>query len=76
MGDGLFEIRISDDGKGFSPSAIESKTESPAASSGDGLSNMCRRLAGVGGQCSIQSVPGQGTNIRFVISLNVVSKDL
>jgi signal transduction histidine kinase len=67
------EIKISDDGQGFNSSTIESRTESPAA--GDGLNNMRRRLADVGGRCSIESVPGQGTNIRFIISLNTSSQD-
>jgi ligand-binding sensor domain-containing protein/signal transduction histidine kinase len=75
FGEGRLEIRIADDGKGFTPAVVDSKTESPGPTSGDGLSNMCRRLADVGGQCSIQSAPGQGTNIRFVICLNTVTHD-
>ena len=58
------------------PSAIESKPESPAAVPGDGLINMRRRLADIGGDCRIESTPGQGTNIRFVISLNYPAKDV
>ena len=69
-GNGTFEINIPDDGKGFNASAMESKSEPPAAAPGDGLINMRRRLADIGGQCRIESTPGRGTNIRFVISLN------
>ena len=76
FGNAAFEINISDDGKGFNSSAIESKPESPATASGDGLSNMCQRLADIGGHCSIESAPGKGTNIRFVISLNPLAKDV
>jgi signal transduction histidine kinase len=72
---GLFEIKVSDDGKGFNSDGIESAPESPAAGSGNGLSNMCRRLADVGGRCSIQSAPGKGTHIIFVISLTLFSRD-
>jgi ligand-binding sensor domain-containing protein/signal transduction histidine kinase len=72
----VFEINISDDGKGFNPSAIESKSELPTTVSGDGLSNMRRRLADIGGHCRIESTPGQGTNISFVISLNFLAKDV
>ena len=72
----VFEISISDNGKCFNSSAIESKPESPATAAGDGLSNMCQRLADIGGHCSIESAPGQGTNIRFVIPLNFFKKDV
>jgi signal transduction histidine kinase len=68
-GNGSFEINIVDDGKGFNASAIETKSEPPTVP-GDGLINMRRRLADIGGQCRIESTPGQGTKIRFVISLN------
>ena len=66
-----FEIIISDDGRGFNSPAIEAKSGSPAAASGDGLSNMHRRLADIGGHCRIESTPGRGANIRFVISLKM-----
>ena len=69
-GNGSFEINIADDGKGFNTPAIESKSGPPATTSGDGLINMRRRLADIAGQCRIESTPGQGTNIKFVISLN------
>jgi ligand-binding sensor domain-containing protein/signal transduction histidine kinase len=75
-GKGVFEINVSDDGKGFNSPANKLKSESPATASGDGLSNMCKRLADIGGHCSIESAPGQGTNIRFVISLNFPAKDV
>jgi ligand-binding sensor domain-containing protein/signal transduction histidine kinase len=65
-----FEIKISDNGKGLVPTPVNSSSGSPGTDSGDGLSNMRKRLADIGGQCSIDSSPGQGTNIRFVIPLN------
>ncbi|MFZ0827000.1 MAG: two-component regulator propeller domain-containing protein [Verrucomicrobiia bacterium] len=71
-----FEINISDDGKGFDAPARKLKSASPAPVSGDGLSNMCQRLAEIGGRCSIESAPGRGTIIRFVIALNSPAKDV
>jgi signal transduction histidine kinase len=35
------------------------------------LENMLRRLAGIGGSCDIQSVPGQGTQVTFTVPLNI-----
>ena len=75
-GNAAFEISIADNGKGFNSSAIESKPESPATASGNGLNNMCQRLADIGGRCWIESALGQGTNIRFVIPLNFFAKDV
>ncbi len=74
--DGKFAINISDDGKGFDSLGSESKPESPAAVSGDGLNNMCQRLADIGGRCLIKSSLGRGTNIRFVIELNHATKEI
>jgi ligand-binding sensor domain-containing protein/signal transduction histidine kinase len=79
FGNGTFEINISDNGKGFDSPVIESNQASPAtasAASGDGLNNMCQRLTDFGGRCRIESTPGRGTNIRFVIPLNFLSKDV
>ncbi len=74
--DAAFEIQIADDGRGFDSSAHKSGSETSAPSSGDGLSNMCRRLADMSGHCTIESAPGRGTNIRFVIPLNFPAKDV
>jgi ligand-binding sensor domain-containing protein/signal transduction histidine kinase len=72
-GQTAFEINISDNGKGFAPPVKGPSAASPATASGDGLSNMCKRLADVGGQCRIESATGKGTRIRFVIPLNSFS---
>jgi ligand-binding sensor domain-containing protein/signal transduction histidine kinase len=74
--DAAFEIRISDNGNGFDLPANRLKSESPATASGDGLSNMCQRLADIGGRCLIESALGQGTNISFVISLYSLEKEV
>ncbi|HWD20969.1 MAG TPA: two-component regulator propeller domain-containing protein [Verrucomicrobiae bacterium] len=58
-----FEISISDDGAGFDAT----RTDGAAFVSGNGLRNMRERLAGVGGCCYIESQPGRGATVRFVI---------
>jgi signal transduction histidine kinase len=63
-----FKINISDNGKGLTSDGVNSNLN--AIPSGDGLSNMRKRLDDIGGQCSIDSSPGQGTNVKFVIPLN------
>jgi signal transduction histidine kinase len=70
------EISISDDGKGFNPEAVEARADAPGTLAGDGLINMRQRLADLGGQCSIESIPGKGTLIRFVLPLPPASQDL
>jgi signal transduction histidine kinase len=67
--DVAFEIIISDNGRGFHAVELGSKAESPPAAAGDGLSNMRKRLADIGGRCAIESGTGQGTKVRFVIPL-------
>jgi len=69
-----FEIKVADNGKGFDLPALEIKTGLSAADTGDGLSNMRRRLADIGGHCQIESKKEQGTRIRFVMTLNLLEK--
>jgi signal transduction histidine kinase len=68
-----FEIKISDNGKGLSPGQSKSNGDRSATDLGDGLSNMRKRLADIGGVCAIDSAPGHGTNVKFVIPLNSFS---
>ena len=68
--DRTFEISVSDNGTGFDPAANGSNGHSSAAGFGNGLGNMRRRLAELGGRFQIESQPGQGTVIRFELSLN------
>lgn len=55
-----FELRVSDNGKGFDPSI-------PTA--GHGLKNLRRRTAELEGTLDFRSVPGQGTSLRLVAPL-------
>ncbi|MCX7824702.1 MAG: histidine kinase [Verrucomicrobiae bacterium] len=56
IADGCLRVRIADNGKGFSTSN---------RIAGNGLANMRHRLAAVGGECQIESQPGQGTTVTL-----------
>jgi signal transduction histidine kinase/ligand-binding sensor domain-containing protein len=58
-----FVLTIADNGRGFTPAA----TESDRPTRGNGLANMHRRLADIGGRCEIRSAPGSGAEIKFVV---------
>jgi ligand-binding sensor domain-containing protein/signal transduction histidine kinase len=64
-------ITIRDNGRGFVPAP---ETECPgrdgAAARGNGVHNMRQRLRDAGGQCVIQSAPGQGTCVSLNMPLN------
>ena len=64
------EILVADNGKGFVSPAVETRNGARAAITGEGLCNMRQRLKDIGGHCLIESRPGQGTSIRFVLPLN------
>ncbi|HEV2210361.1 MAG TPA: two-component regulator propeller domain-containing protein [Verrucomicrobiae bacterium] len=67
-----FEITISDNGRGFDPAANGASSPTAVAGFGNGLGNMRRRLRELGGDCLLQSRPGEGTTVRFVLPLNQV----
>ena len=69
----VFEIEISDDGKGFVVPAGVASQAAPVEPSGDGLTNMLQRLKDIGGQCHIVSAPGSGTRVKFVVSLKILT---
>lgn len=71
-GDSGFELRVTDNGRGFSASTQEPAPPGqpvPAATSGYGLGNMRRRLEEIGGRCELQSEPGRGTRLSFHVHL-------
>jgi len=66
-----FELAVEDNGRGFS---IGEKTKADSATpgrpaSGNGLENMTRRLAAIGGNCEINSTPGAGTKVAFFVRI-------
>jgi signal transduction histidine kinase len=54
---------IADDGLGFDPSLHDTRTEE----TGFGLLSVREHLATMGGNCRIQSTPGQGTRITLTV---------
>ena len=54
-------IEVEDKGRGFDADAV--------AARGNGLGNMKSRLTESGGRMELESLPGQGTRIRFVFEL-------
>jgi ligand-binding sensor domain-containing protein/signal transduction histidine kinase len=70
-----FEIVVSDNGNGFNSSATVSPATNSKAATGDGLRNMKQRLADIGGQCVINSRPGQGVTIQFILPLEDLEQE-
>jgi signal transduction histidine kinase len=58
--DALAVLEVDDDGRGFDPSAVRR---------GDGIANLERRTAALGGKVSIESSPAQGTTVRIELPL-------
>jgi signal transduction histidine kinase len=67
--DEAFNISVTDNGKGIGAAAGKINGEEPP-SSGNGLINMRQRMAGIGGDCLIESQPGGGTSVRFIFLLH------
>ncbi len=59
-------VMIGDDGVGFDVAAV---ARQPVGSGGWGLENIRERALQIGGQCRIESEPGQGTRIMIEMSL-------
>jgi signal transduction histidine kinase/ligand-binding sensor domain-containing protein len=65
-----FHLTVRDDGKGFTPQNPPVGWDGGVRiSRGNGLANMRRRLAQIGGRCDIRSAPGQGTEVEFVLAV-------
>ena len=56
------EILIQDDGRGFTPASAA------ATEKGNGLGNMQRRAAALGGVLTVTSRPGKGTTVRLTVN--------
>jgi signal transduction histidine kinase len=65
---GMIEISIADNGRGFVVAA-QSPASKVDADEHHGLSGMCQRMQTIGGKCEITSLPNGGTMIKFVLPL-------
>lgn len=63
--DGELDISIQDNGSGFEPAN---------PTDGNGLPNMKKRLANIGGQCVIESQPGRGATVRIHLLVRSLEK--
>jgi signal transduction histidine kinase/ligand-binding sensor domain-containing protein len=62
-----FSLVIEDNGRGLDGVSDTTSMGSNRLSSGSGLSNLDQRLQSVGGRCTIESNPGQGTRVALTI---------
>jgi len=65
-----FAVKIQDNGRGFNPAAEENSVPPRR----NGLGNMRQRLQEIGGSCEIQSQPGQGTQVTFVLPMKFATR--
>ena len=57
---GVLNVSVQDSGSGF---------EAGMKGTGHGLSNMKQRLEKIGGTCTVESLPGQGTTVRLRLNI-------
>jgi PAS domain S-box-containing protein len=69
---GWLELRVADDGRGFSPTGIG---ENGGAGVGWGLAGMRERASLLGGHLSIDSTPGRGTTLILRLPLSAEEGD-
>ena len=66
-----FAWEVADNGRGF-VNGETSLGSSDRLASGNGLANMSRRLADIGGHCEVQSAPGGGTRVKFAVMVKAI----
>ena len=64
-----FRLIIHDDGRGLPADALE-------AAEADGLRNMHKRMAQLGGECRVSSTPGQGTEVAFLVPVPTIDRKI
>jgi signal transduction histidine kinase/streptogramin lyase len=69
--DDLLILKISDDGRGFDAALVLSEDFEPETG-GNGLVNMRRRAGELGGECRIDSIPGEGTTVHLTAPLGAL----
>jgi signal transduction histidine kinase/ligand-binding sensor domain-containing protein len=63
-----FVLVVKDNGRGFNPTQAGS-AEPNRIAGGNGLANMKRRLARIGGRCDLSTEEGAGTTVSFVVGI-------
>lgn len=64
-----FTLSVRDNGNGFATENGGAETSRGRTAPGNGLVNMRKRIAELGGECRIESAAGAGTLIRFLVPL-------
>ncbi len=63
-------VRVTDNGAGFTATEKSNRrTTNGRIARGNGVANMHRRLASIGGTCEIAGEPGRGTAVTFTVAL-------
>ena len=64
-------VTVADNGCGFNVSDPRAARHAKPdrIEQGNGLNNMNRRLAEIGGACEISAIPGQGTTVKLTVPL-------
>jgi ligand-binding sensor domain-containing protein/signal transduction histidine kinase len=71
LGTKMLILTIQDNGKGFAPEAASANGQSVSAGAQrDGLSNMRKRIESIAGKIELESLPGSGTRVRLMITLD------
>ena len=68
-----FSAVIEDNGIGFDSARVglAAMVKDPLRiASGNGLTNMRKRIEGIGGECQVDSAPGKGTRVKFVVRVS------
>lgn len=73
LADNGFTWDVEDNGRGFSSEGV-SRGSLDRFASGNGLANMRRRMESIGGRFEMQSAPGSGTRVRFLLPANAASE--
>ena len=70
-----FTLMVEDNGNGLAPETLLAGTPHDLSrqGAGNGLVNMRQRLAEIGGRCEIESTPGKGTRVAFMVVLKGLS---
>jgi signal transduction histidine kinase len=71
-----FVLRVEDQGCGFSgngshPELVPSSPSPDRVVGGNGLPSMRQRLTEIGGRCLIESTPGSGASVTFIVPIKV-----